>query len=160
MRALRLLSSYMVSPCPSLGLQPQAAPVSRVISVILKARMRPYYYYLRLLMRRTRLLTATICHESGTDISFLKKDSLILNHITHRLFFFKSQSTSLFLFHCCSGIVAQEVPFMVHRHWHLLTRKSIAGLQWFWTVWWITIKQFWSSSDFPFSTIINDNMIS
>lgn len=66
----------------------------------LKAKMRPYYYYLRLLMRRIRVLTATICHESGTDISFLKKDSPILNHIIHRLllFFFVLNSEHIFVF--------------------------------------------------------------
>lgn len=36
----------------------------------------------------TRILTSTICHKSGTDISFLKKDSPILNHIIYRFFFF------------------------------------------------------------------------
>lgn len=36
----------------------------------------------------TRVLTSTICHKSGTDISFLKKDSPILNHIIYRFFFY------------------------------------------------------------------------
>lgn len=31
----------------------------------------------------TRVLTTTICHKSGTDILFPKKDSPILSHITH-----------------------------------------------------------------------------
>lgn len=46
----------------------------------------------------TRVLTSTICHKSGTDISFLKKDSPILNHIIYR-FFFISEQVSLVILH-------------------------------------------------------------
>lgn len=66
---------------------PQAATLSRVISVDLEPRTRPHYYYLLPLMRRPGVVATTICHKSGTDVLFPKKDGTIYGNITHSSLF-------------------------------------------------------------------------
>lgn len=81
------LSSFYTWPGFVLCPWPQAATLSRVITVDLEPRTRPHYYYLLPLMRRPGVVTTTICHKSGTDVLFPKKDSTISGNITHSSLF-------------------------------------------------------------------------
>lgn len=80
------LSSFYTWPGFVLCPQPQAPTLSRVISVDLEPRTRPHYYYLLPLMRRPGVVTTTICHKSGTDVLFPKKDP-ISGNIKHTSLF-------------------------------------------------------------------------
>lgn len=81
------LSSFYTWPGFVLCPPPQAPTLSRVISVDLEPRTRPHYYYLLPLMRGPGVVTTTICHESGTDILFPKKDRPISGNIKHTSLF-------------------------------------------------------------------------
>lgn len=81
------LSSFYTWPGSVLCPWPQAAALSRVISVDSEPRTRPHYYYLLPLMRRPGVVTTTICHKSGTDVLFQKKDSTISGNTTHSSLF-------------------------------------------------------------------------
>lgn len=85
--------AYCVSPLSIRGLAlsfvhgHRRLTLSRVISVDLEPRTRPHYYYPLPLMRRPGVVTTTICHKSGTDVLFPKKDGTISGNTTHSSLF-------------------------------------------------------------------------